>query len=293
MGFSRGCAEQMLHVMTNPANIGRDYKDLFTVDCLPEVNRYDRSVKDKVLSDTAKAFGTTTDALKAFANIPDREFKASIEREEQRIREGSKNDLDLKWAMKNEKATHDCIEVRGPQNCGTGEDLQPFRDRLVLFLVADKEVWLSPEDEGFRSLQPYSIDHQRKRETLLAALGDYSSTTIDSIQNSAARPQQITEVQNDKVVVRPSFDCAMARSPVELLICGDGYLASLEVGMASAYNQALARVRDDGRKTLKQQHLNWFRNYSRTCNRADNDTDRTTCVSSFLSARTSDLNNLR
>jgi uncharacterized protein YecT (DUF1311 family) len=96
-----------------------------------------------------------------------------------------------------------------------------------------------------------------------------------------------------KSIARPSFDCARASTPVELQICRDGNLASLEAGMAAAYNQALSRLPDAGRKTLKQQHLTWFRNYSHTCNHAANDNDRATCVASFLSARTTELNNQR
>jgi uncharacterized protein YecT (DUF1311 family) len=96
-----------------------------------------------------------------------------------------------------------------------------------------------------------------------------------------------------KSVATPSFDCAKASTLVELLICRDGHLASLEAGMATAYNQALNRLPDGGRKALKQEHLAWFRNYSRTCNRAANDNDRATCVANFLSARTTELNNQR
>src|ERR1017187_5368743 len=89
-----------------------------------------------------------------------------------------------------------------------------------------------------------------------------------------------------KSIARPSFDCAKASTPVELQICRDGNLASLEAGMAAAYNQALNRLPDAGRKALKQQHLTWFRNYSRRCNHAASDNDRATCITNFLTART-------
>jgi uncharacterized protein YecT (DUF1311 family) len=131
------------------------------------------------------------------------------------------------------------------------------------------------------------------RQTTVMAV---PSQQVTQVQDAAAPSQQVTEIQNNndkKAIVRPSFDCAKARTAVELLICRDGHLASLEVGMASAYNQALSRLPDDGRKALKQQHLTWFRNYSRTCNHAANDNDRAICVASFLSARTTELNNQR
>lgn len=43
----------------------------------------------------------------------------------------------------------------------------------------------------------------------------------------------------------PSFDCKLAKSPVEKAICGDAALAGLDEDMALAYKQALQRVKDD------------------------------------------------
>ena len=90
---------------------------------------------------------------------------------------------------------------------------------------------------------------------------------------------------------QPSFDCSKARTATELLLCRDPNLAALEVGMVSAYDQAVNRQTPDGRRKLRQDHLDWFRNYSRTCNEAGNDADRAICVRNFLSAHTAELNN--
>jgi len=89
--------------------------------------------------------------------------------------------------------------------------------------------------------------------------------------------------------VKPSFDCGKATTRVELLICHDGALATLEVEMATAYKQALGRRTAMAQAALKQQHAAWFRNYSRTCNASVNDQERARCVSRFLTEHTADL----
>lgn len=90
-------------------------------------------------------------------------------------------------------------------------------------------------------------------------------------------------------VMRPSFDCGKARTPVELLICRDSNLASLENEMASTYHQTLNRLSPDGQMVLRRDHLAWFKNYSRTCNHSLNDAERSTCIMNYLSDRTAEL----
>jgi hypothetical protein len=92
--------------------------------------------------------------------------------------------------------------------------------------------------------------------------------------------------------IQPSFDCARATTKVELLICHDGGLAELELKMADAYKQALQRVSADRQAALRRDHAEWFRDYARTCNAAA-DSDRESCVSRYLTAHTSELNNRR
>jgi uncharacterized protein YecT (DUF1311 family) len=60
--------------------------------------------------------------------------------------------------------------------------------------------------------------------------------------------------------------------------------------MVAAYRQALNRLPPDGRLALQQEHLAWFKNYSQTCNQANSDGDRATCITNFLAAHTTELN---
>ena len=89
----------------------------------------------------------------------------------------------------------------------------------------------------------------------------------------------------------PSFDCAKAATPVELLICRDDRLAALDVEAAAAYKQALSRLSPEGQLALRRDHLAWFKDYSRTCNQSANDDDRTACVARFLSGHDAELTN--
>ena len=116
------------------------------------------------------------------------------------------------------------------------------------------------------------------------------SELLELLRAPSGAGRQTPQTQS---LIKPSFDCAKARTAVELLICRDGTLATLEVQMATAYHQALDRMATDHRTVLQQEHLTWFRNYSRTCNNAQDDTDRATCVSSFLTARIAVLNSQR
>lgn len=116
------------------------------------------------------------------------------------------------------------------------------------------------------------------------------SELLDLLRGQSAGVRQMPQMQS---VIKPSFDCAKASTAVELLICRDGSLAALEVQMATAYHQALDRMPPDRRKLLQQEHLTWFRNYGRTCNNAQSEADRTTCVANFLTARAAELNSQR
>ena len=89
--------------------------------------------------------------------------------------------------------------------------------------------------------------------------------------------------------ITPSFDCKKARASVEVLICRDNRLAELESGMASSYRQALSRLSLEAQTALRREHLAWFKQYSRTCNRSVTDSDRAVCVANYLTARTSQL----
>lgn len=57
----------------------------------------------------------------------------------------------------------------------------------------------------------------------------------------------------------PSFDCAEAQGQVERLICDDADLAALDRALATAYDRALERVRDDGYEDPHPAQRGWIK----------------------------------
>ena len=126
--------------------------------------------------------------------------------EQQASTSGSGTYLDQLWNTQTDKATHDCVATRGVGQCETGEELNPFRNRLVLFVLDDKEVWLSPDDNGFRTLQPAGADHQRHRAEVLAQLGDYSGTAIYLVQGRVNPTQYLSSLYPDLTASKLFYD---------------------------------------------------------------------------------------
>lgn len=62
-----------------------------------------------------------------------------------------------------------------------------------------------------------------------------------------------------------SFDCAKARAPVELLICGDDEMAALDREMADLYKSYRSTLSADGRKDLLQQQRAWLKDRLTQC----------------------------
>jgi len=111
---------------------------------------------------------------------------------------------------------------------------------------------------------------------------------VGSPSSASSGPLRIVNSQPHS----PSFDCGKAHTSVELLICRDGNLALLEREMVSSFNKVLNALPDDAaRLAFRQEHLAWFKNYSRTCKQSANDVDRAACIANFLSARTRALKN--
>jgi uncharacterized protein len=92
---------------------------------------------------------------------------------------------------------------------------------------------------------------------------------------------------------KPSFDCQYARSATEKLLCSDVQLAAMDVQMVAAYDEVLSRLPSGPQRTaFEQQHLEWFKDYSRTCNAlAGSDGAIRDCVFNNLSRRAADLRN--
>lgn len=131
----------------------------------------------------------------------------------------------------------------------------------------------------------YYIQHASQPQFQPSQPVGYIQTPAPQTANTPSAPTTY------QPVVRPSFDCGKAHTRVELLICRDGHLASLDSEMVSAFHQTLSRLPQDAQLALRREHLNWFRNYSRTCNQSANDVDRAACVEKFLSAHATDLTN--
>ncbi|TFL18532.1 lysozyme inhibitor LprI family protein [Jannaschia formosa] len=63
---------------------------------------------------------------------------------------------------------------------------------------------------------------------------------------------------------RPSFDCARARTPTEVAVCGDLTLARLDYAMAEGYFARRARRGGEGRTRLEREQALW-RRWRDTC----------------------------
>jgi uncharacterized protein YecT (DUF1311 family) len=64
---------------------------------------------------------------------------------------------------------------------------------------------------------------------------------------------------------RPSFDCAAAMQPVEVLICGDVELAELDAELGAAYTARLAGLAGDAQAVLRQEQRSWSGNRGAVC----------------------------
>jgi len=86
------------------------------------------------------------------------------------------------------------------------------------------------------------------------------------------------------VFANPSFNCSLARTTVERLICRDADLADLDRRMAGAYYTALSGNHGVESRRLRQHHLRWFRNYQHTCNGLTGQPDSLihSCVAKYL-----------
>jgi uncharacterized protein YecT (DUF1311 family) len=83
----------------------------------------------------------------------------------------------------------------------------------------------------------------------------------------------------------PSFDCAKARTPVELLICKDFELSSLDNEMANSYREAPKNASAERNEVIRRQQAEWFADYSRTCNAVRSETQRRDCIAEYLGDR--------
>lgn len=91
------------------------------------------------------------------------------------------------------------------------------------------------------------------------------------VENSdqPAEPPMEAQVQSRQQVapLGPSFDCARAVFPSERLVCSSKELASLDLEMASAYRDALARAgTKEHMVALRNSQNHWLRRTRESCN---------------------------
>lgn len=93
-------------------------------------------------------------------------------------------------------------------------------------------------------------------------------------------------------IAKPSFNCAVATTPTERLICKDPELASAEVQMVSAHDQLANQLSGAEAAAFRTEHLEWFKNWSRTCNaigKNEPEPELRACIARFLSNRIEQL----
>lgn len=91
---------------------------------------------------------------------------------------------------------------------------------------------------------------------------------------------------------KPSFNCSNATTPTERLICRDGELASAELQMVAVRNQVAKQLSGNEAAAFRAEHLEWFKNWSRTCNaigKSQPEAELRACIVQFLSNRTQQL----
>jgi len=72
--------------------------------------------------------------------------------------------------------------------------------------------------------------------------------------------------QPDSAHIRPSFDCARVTSKAEEMVCSSQELAVLDLAVANAYRDAMARVHTDyARRQLKDAQLYWLHEVRGKC----------------------------
>jgi uncharacterized protein YecT (DUF1311 family) len=88
-----------------------------------------------------------------------------------------------------------------------------------------------------------------------------NSPTLAALEGKSQAAQQRSQPASVSLV-KPSFDCAKATTPVEIAICSDSGLAQLDLAMVKIYN--LARERTDKRQLLAEQKK-WIEELNQQC----------------------------
>lgn len=87
------------------------------------------------------------------------------------------------------------------------------------------------------------------------------------------------------LALTPSFDCERARTEIERMICSDDELAALDIELAKAFANALARAPAYSVSELRDAQKNWRRDLM-ACSR---NSDARACTANAYRARLQEL----
>lgn len=87
---------------------------------------------------------------------------------------------------------------------------------------------------------------------------------------------------------QPSFDCALAKTPVEKAICGNKLLADMDTEMARAFAQEKAQLEQPYLETFLKEQKAWLRARSQNCPQKE-ESDLSHCLIDLYRNRTGHL----
>lgn len=93
----------------------------------------------------------------------------------------------------------------------------------------------------------------------------------------------------DSPAFAASYDCSIAKTPQEKLICSDPELSELDGKVGRAYASALKSLSAEGQKVLTQDERDWLRYIRSTCSDAEAG-QQVSCLTSAYKGRVAELN---
>jgi len=92
-----------------------------------------------------------------------------------------------------------------------------------------------------------------------------SSEPVQCVSGWPGLPPPETPTISKALQLKPGFDCAKARTPLEHLICMDKGLAAQDAELNTVYAYAVAGLAASGQATLQKAQLDWLKSLSSVC----------------------------